>query len=120
MGLGPRQAISSPCATGSPKATVSDDEVLLLWRALSAFRSGAGLGCRPEGSPPRSQCPLVDRCPSWRGPDDRLLSLEETIEETERRRTAWPCSRLLDLLGPETRRISRDRKSTRLNSCHEW
>jgi hypothetical protein len=36
-----------------------------------------------------------------------LLSLEETIEETERRRAAWPCSRLLDLLGPETRRISR-------------
>src|SRR6266511_2522703 len=91
----------------SPMATVSDDEVLLLWRALSAFRSGAGLGCRPEGSPPRSQCPLVDRCPRWRGPDDRLLSLEETIEETERRRTAWACSRLLDLLGPETRRISR-------------
>src|SRR6266542_4432765 len=72
MGLGPRQASASPCATGSPRslasdggqpdigkespmATVSDDEVLLLWRALSAFRSGAGLGCRPEGSPPRSQ-----------------------------------------------------------------
>jgi hypothetical protein len=47
------------------------------------------------------------RCPRWQGPDDRLLSLEETIEETERRRAAWPCSRLLDLLGPETRRISR-------------
>src|SRR6266542_2708605 len=102
MGLGPRQASASPCATGSPRslasdggqpdigkespmATVSDDEVLLLWRALSAFRSGAGLGCRPEGSPPRSQCPLVDRSPRWRGPDGRLL----------------------DLLGPETRRISR-------------
>jgi len=88
-------------------ATVSDDEVLLLWRALSAFRSGASPACRPDGSPPRSQCPLLARCPRWRGPDDRLLSLEETIEETERRRAAWPCSRLLDLLGPETRRISR-------------
>jgi hypothetical protein len=88
-------------------ATVSDDEVLLLWRALSVFRSAASPGCRPEGSPPRSKCPLLARCPRWQGPDDRLLSLEETIEETERRRAAWPCSRLLDLLGPETRRISR-------------
>jgi hypothetical protein len=38
----------------SPMATVSDDEVLLLWRALSGFRSGANPGCRPEGGPPRS------------------------------------------------------------------
>jgi hypothetical protein len=88
-------------------ATVSDNEVLLLWRTLSVFRSSVSPGCRPEGNPPRSQCPLLARCPRWYGPDDRLLSLEETVEETERRRAAWPCSRLLDLLGPETRRISR-------------
>ena len=88
-------------------ATVDDDEVLLLWRALSAFRSGAIPACRPHGSPARSQCPLCDRCPRWHQPDDRQLSLDETLEQTERRRAAWPCSRLLDLLGPETRRIGR-------------
>jgi hypothetical protein len=88
-------------------ATVGDDEVLLLWRALSAFRTGANPACRPAGRPPRSQCPLFHRCPRWQEPDDRQLSLEETLEQTERRRAAWPCSRLLDLLGPETRRIGR-------------
>jgi hypothetical protein len=88
-------------------AGVGDDEVLLLWRALSAFRSGRSPQCRPSGTPPQSACPLAAQCPRWQGPDDRLLSLEETIEETERRRAAWPCSRLLGLLGPETRRIGR-------------
>lgn len=88
-------------------ANVIDDEVLLLWRALSAFRSTSSPRCRPHGTPPRSPCPLVAACPRWQQPDDRLLILEETIEETERRRAAWPCSRLLGLLGPETRRIGR-------------
>jgi hypothetical protein len=88
-------------------ATVDDDEVLLLWRALSTFRSGANPACRPHGRPPRSQCPLCDCCPRWQQPDDRQQSLDETLEQTERRRAAWPCSRLLDLLGPETRRIGR-------------
>src|SRR6266511_3927742 len=94
MGLGPRQAISSPCATGSPRslasdggqpdigkespmATVSDDEVLLLWRALSAFRSGAdrraarrGANVRwltdlPAGGAPTTGC-SASRRPSRR------------------------------------------------------
>jgi hypothetical protein len=88
-------------------AKVAEEEVLLLWRALSSFRSGKSPGCRPIGSPPRSACPLAARCPRWQGPDDRLLSLEETVEETERRRASWPCSRLLGLLGPDTQRIGR-------------
>jgi hypothetical protein len=62
---------------------VSDDEVLLLWRALRAFRSGARHG----------------------QPDDRLATLTETMAETERRQAAWPCSALLDLLTPDLTRI---------------
>lgn len=86
---------------------VDDGEVLLLWRALSHYRSGAQPGCRPRGPAAHSDCPLYDRCPRWFGPDDFEASLEESFDEIERRRAAWPCSRVLDLLGPETRRIGR-------------
>jgi hypothetical protein len=85
---------------------VSEDEVLLLWRALRAFRSGRRPACAAHGRPPHSDCPLHHRCPRWRGqPDDWLASLEEKTEETEHRRAGWPCSRLLDLLSPELTRI---------------
>ena len=85
---------------------VSEDEVLLMWRALRAFRSGRRPLCRAHGDPPSSDCPLHDGCPRWRGqPDDWLASLEESAELTERRRSTWPCSRLLDLLSPELKRI---------------
>lgn len=87
-------------------ARVSGEEVLLLWRALRAFRSGAKPPCAPQGHPARSICPLHESCPRWRGqPDDRLASMEETAEQTERRRSTWPCSRLLDLLSPDLTRI---------------
>lgn len=87
-------------------ARVSDDEVLLLWRALRAFRSGRRPRCRPRGRPARSDCPLQAGCPRWRGqPDDWAASLEETSGQTERRRASWPCSRLLGLLSPELTRI---------------
>jgi hypothetical protein len=85
---------------------VSEDEVLLLWRALRTFRSGARPACAPHGRLRSSECPLYDSCPRWRGqPDDRLASMEETTAETERRRSSWPCSRLLDLLSPDLTRI---------------
>ena len=84
---------------------VSEDEVLLLWRTLNTFRTGRDPRCRARGSPPYSPCPFHDRCPRWAGPDDYVTSLEETPEQTDRRRSAWPCSRLLDLLSPEVRRI---------------
>jgi hypothetical protein len=85
---------------------VSEDEVLLLWRALRTFRSGARPPCAPRGRPVRSPCPLYDSCPRWRGqPDDRLASMEETAGQTERRRSTWPCSRLLELLSPDLTRI---------------
>ena len=85
---------------------VSEDEVLLLWRALRTFRSGKKPSCSARGHPARSDCPLYDGCPRWAGqPDDWLASLEETTEETERRRSGWPCSRLFDLLSPELTRI---------------
>jgi hypothetical protein len=45
---------------------------------------------------------MYDACPRWGEPDDRQLSLDESFEATERRRSSWPCSRLLDLLDPET------------------
>jgi hypothetical protein len=85
---------------------VSEDEVLLLWRALRAFRSGAKPPCAPQGRPVHSPCPLHESCPRWRGqPDDRLASMEETADQTERRRSTWPCSRLLELLSPDLTRI---------------
>lgn len=88
-------------------ARVSEDEVFLLWRALMAFRSGPRPACRARGKPRLSPCPLHDACPRWSGPDDYLASMEETIGQTERRRAAWPCSRLADLLSPEVNRIGR-------------
>jgi hypothetical protein len=98
-------------------ARVSDDEVLLLWRALRAFRSGRQPPCRPRGRPAGSKCPLCDRCPRWRGqPDDRAASLEETAAETERRRASWPCSTLLDLLSPELTRIGPRQRAGRSDS----
>lgn len=84
---------------------VDEDEVLLLWRSLQLFRSGRAPACAPRGSPPRSPCPLHSGCDRWTGPDDDRLRLEETVEETEARRSSWPCSRLLDALSPQVRRI---------------
>lgn len=85
--------------------TVSESEVLLLWRAVRQFRSGKVPGCAPRGRPPSSKCPLYVTCGRWSEPDDYRLSLEETLEQTLRRRARWPCGRLLDLLGPDTTRI---------------
>jgi hypothetical protein len=86
-------------------AKVSDDEVLLLWRALMAFRSGPRPACRATGRPLRSPCPLHGDCPRWDGPDDYQAVMEETPEQTERRQAAWPCTRLADLLSPELRHL---------------
>lgn len=55
--------------------------------------------------PPRSPCPLYHQCPRWDGPDDYYVVMEETAEQTEQRRSAWPCSRLAGLLSPELRHI---------------
>jgi hypothetical protein len=83
-------------------ARVSDDEVLLLWRALRSFRSGAKPRCAARGRPAASPCPLHERCPRWHGqPDDHAACLTETLAETERRQATWPCSTLLDLLSPD-------------------
>jgi hypothetical protein len=86
-------------------AHVSELEVLLLWRALRTLRSGRKPACAPKGKPPLSPCPLFAECDRWAGPDDYTLSLDETAEETERRRSSWPCSRLLDLLSPGLTRL---------------
>lgn len=85
---------------------VEPDEVLLLWRAVSDFRSGRRPACAPRVGQP-NRCPLAGACPRWNQRDDFEASLDEDLEETERRRAEWPCSRLLDLLGPETVRIGR-------------
>lgn len=99
---------STPWSGGgtSGMAKVGDDEVLLLWRALTHFRTGRHPACAARGKRP-SPCPLHHTCPRWAGPDDDTASLEETIDQIERRRSSWPCSRLLDLLGPEVRAIGR-------------
>ncbi len=87
-------------------ARVTEDEVLLLWRALRKFRSGTRPRCAPHGRPARSDCPLYHRCPRWNGqPDDLTATLTESLAETERRQSSWPCSRLLDLLAPDLTRI---------------
>ncbi len=89
-------------------ATVSEAEVLLCWRALWQFRSGRRPACAPRGRPRASPCPLFQACPRWQGqPDDYAAALEERAEQTERRRASWPCSRLLDLLGPDLHHIGR-------------
>ena len=44
-------------------AKVSEDEVLLLWRSLVAFRSGRRPACGAKPRPLRSPCPLYDQCP---------------------------------------------------------
>lgn len=85
---------------------VAGEEVLLLWRALSAFRGGPSPMCAPRGAD-GSPCPLWRACPRWEGPDDFTVSLEESPDDTERRRESWPCSRVLGLLGPDTVRIGR-------------
>lgn len=85
---------------------VKPGEVLLLWRALSSYRSGRHPACAPQPGK-QNPCPLADACPRWEGPDDFEASLGEDFEETERRRAGWPCSRLLELLGPDTVRIGR-------------
>jgi hypothetical protein len=46
---------------------VNEDEVLLLWRALRAFRSGKKPLCAPRGRPPQSKCPLYRSCGRWSG-----------------------------------------------------
>jgi hypothetical protein len=86
-------------------AQVSEEEVLLLWRALIAFRSGRRPGCAATGKPPHSRCPLYAQCPRWAGPEDYCAVMDESTEETERRRAAWPCTRIAALLSPELRRI---------------
>jgi hypothetical protein len=86
-------------------AKVSEDEVLLLWRALIAFRSGRRPGCAATGKPLRSKCPLYGQCPRWDGPEDYYAVMDETPDETESRRASWPCTRVAALLSPELRRI---------------
>jgi hypothetical protein len=87
---------------------VGEDEVLLLWRALRAFRSGARPRCAPRRRPATSDCPMFDRCPRWQGqPDDRTAILVETAEQTEDRQSSWPCTRLLGVLGTSVTRIGR-------------
>ncbi len=88
-------------------AVVNEMEVLLYWRALRHFRTGRRPPCAPRGKPPVSICPLFDACPRWHGqPDDYNTALDEDAETTERRRANWPCTRLLDLLGPEVHHIT--------------
>jgi hypothetical protein len=88
-------------------ATVTDAEVLLLWRALTRFRTGRLPQCAPKGRPATSPCPFAAQCPRWQLPDDDYVrSLDESVEETEFRRADWPCSRLLELLGPTVSRIT--------------
>jgi hypothetical protein len=84
---------------------VTEDDVLLLWRALRAFRSGNRPGCAPRGRPRASACPLFEHCPRWGEESDQQAILTETAADTERRRGRWPCSRLLELLSPELTRI---------------
>ena len=87
-------------------ARVSDRDVLLLWRALRSFRSGARPACAPRGRPAASACPLFEDCPRWHGqPDDRRAELTESLTEIEHRRATWPCSALLDLLSPDLTHI---------------
>jgi hypothetical protein len=90
---------------GLDVAGVNADEVLLLRRALRDFRSGPRPNCAPRGRPQRSTCPLFRGCERWEGPDDYRQSLDESLEQTERRRAAWPDSRLLDLLSPDLSRL---------------
>jgi hypothetical protein len=56
-------------------------------------------------APRAASAALYETCDRWSEPDDYRLSLEETVEQSERRRARWPCSRLLELLGPGISRV---------------
>jgi hypothetical protein len=88
-------------------AQVTEDDVLLLWRALRAFRSGSRSACQPQGRPQCGPCPFYRVCQRWRGQvDDRIAIMDETLGQIEAWRSAWPCTRILNLLTPEVTRIS--------------
>ena len=76
-------------------AKVSEDEVLLLWRALVAYRSGPRPACRATGKPPRSRCPLHGECPRRRGPgDDYFAEMAAQLGELAFRRGMLISARL--------------------------
>jgi len=60
-----------------------------------------GTPCEGEGLAACARRELLE----WGGPEDYYAVIDETPEETERRRAAWPCTRLAALLSPELRRI---------------
>ena len=67
-------------------ARVSEDEVLLLWRALMAYRSASRPACQATGRPARSPCPLYDQCPRWTGPDDCAVKSGQVMKLAFNRR----------------------------------
>lgn len=82
-------------------SALSESDVLMMFRALHRFRAGRTPLCAAKGNPPRSECPLFAKCPRWQNEDDHELSLNEDFDTTEKRRSAWPCSRVLSLLEPD-------------------
>jgi len=91
---------------------VTEEEVLLLWRALLRFRSACEPACAPRGGPSGSMCPLFEQCPRWHNqPSGRP---DENVD-AEQQRAAWPCSRLLTVLAPDQDR--RLRVATVLPRC---
>ena len=84
--------------TGS---ALSETDVLMMFRALHRFRAGRTPICAPKGKPPRSECPFYSKCPRWQTEGGDWVSLDEDFDSAEKRRAAWPCSRVLSLLEPE-------------------
>ena len=83
---------------------VNESEVLLLWRALRRFRSREDSRLRTTRPAPAQQLPALCRLSTvGNEPDDYRLSLEETLEQTERRRARWAWVGSSNCSGPRRR-----------------
>lgn len=93
--------------TARGMSKVDSNEVLLLWRALLWFRRGPKPICGIRNAHQDSPCPFFDACPRWNDPENFQVTVDHDTATAERRQRHWPCSRLLELLGPDITRIGR-------------
>lgn len=95
----------------------SEHAVLLLWRALAAFRCGRHSACQATGKPPAAGDRCTSGAPRWDGPDDHYA----VMDGTPRRRpsSAAPRGRAagsLDRYPPSCGTSAPGRRT----ACYPW